>query len=304
MHLFHGSHLKGAIRMKHRADRVELCDSLSQGGTTPSAGAIAESVKVTSGSKTRVHVLIRPRPGDFCYTEREKRVMASDVAAARALGAHGVVVGALLADGRIDFQCLDELVALAKDHTPGMGRPALIVNGRAPAAAEAARPMEVTFHRAFDVCAGDPVAVLASLRHHGVDFVLTSGHTSSAWEGRDLLRRLVRYARSDEANLAAPAAGAPNDDGDEMAAAEGGQCGSVIRVIAGVGVSQRNAQALVSYTGVRDIHAGSALQENLLGIVSPKDIAMGSSSSGREHLILRTSASKVRQLRKSLVLEK
>jgi len=223
----------------------------------------------------------------------------ASVQAARALGAHGVVVGALLEDGRIDFQCLDELVALAKGHTPGMGRPALIVNGRAPAAAEAARPMEVTFHRAFDVCAGDPVAVLASLRHHGVDFVLTSGQSSSAWEGRDLLRRLVRYA-----NRAAPTAGAPIDYGDEMAAAGGGQCGSVIRVIAGAGVSQCNAQALVRYTGVRDIHAGSALQENLLGIVSAKDIAMGSSSSGREHLILRTSASKVRQLRNSLVLGK
>ena len=104
------------------ADRVELCDNLAVGGTTPSAGAIALSCRSLS---IPVHVLIRPRGGDFVYTELELAAMRHDIDVAKRLGAAGVVLGVLTADGAVDVERNAELIALA-------------------------RPLTVTFHKAFD----------------------------------------------------------------------------------------------------------------------------------------------------------
>lgn len=148
------------------ADRVELCPALVEGGITPSIGLIEEAV--ARSGPVRVHVLIRPRGGDFCYDEPERAVMRADVAAAVAAGAHGVVVGALTADREVDTDCLRELTGAA--------------DGRS-----------VTFHRAFDH-ARDPFAALDALLAAGVERVLTSGQQPTPAQGADLLRDLHRYA--------------------------------------------------------------------------------------------------------------
>jgi copper homeostasis protein len=147
------------------ADRVELCDNLAVGGTTPSAGTIAEACRWLS---VPVHVLIRPRAGDFVYSDCERAVMRHDIEAAKALGAAGVVLGALTAEGTIDRDQTAALLALA-------------------------RPLSVTFHRAVDQARDLPEA-LEALVALGVDRVLTAGGRPTAREGLETLRDLVDRA--------------------------------------------------------------------------------------------------------------
>lgn len=144
------------------ADRIELCDNLAVGGTTPSVGTIAEICRWLS---LPVHVLIRPRAGGFVYSERELAVMRRDIEAAKALGAAGVVLGVLDDEGRINRQQTAELVGLA-------------------------RPLSVTFHKAIDQ-ARDPLEAIDALIAMGVDRVLTSGGRPTALEGSEMLRQLM-----------------------------------------------------------------------------------------------------------------
>jgi copper homeostasis protein len=147
------------------ADRIELCDNLAVGGTTPSVGTIAEVCRWLS---LPVHVLIRPRAGGFVYSDRELAVMRRDIEAAIALGASGVVLGVLDAEGRIDRERTAELIGLA-------------------------RPLSVTFHKAIDQ-ARDPLESIEALITMGVDRVLTSGGRPTALEGCEILRGLVDRA--------------------------------------------------------------------------------------------------------------
>lgn len=147
------------------ADRIELCDNLSAGGTTPSVGTIAEAFRWLS---VPVHVLIRPRAGDFVYTARELGVMRRDIEAAKALGASGVVIGILHEDGRVD-----------RDRTAEL--------------AELARPLSVTFHKAIDQ-ACDTLEALDALIAIGVDRVLSSGARPTAVAGAVVLRSMVERA--------------------------------------------------------------------------------------------------------------
>lgn len=147
------------------ADRIELCAGLVEGGTTPSAGFLHMARRRFSG---RLMMMIRPRSGDFVYSAAEEAVMVQDIAAARDGGADGVVLGALKPDGRIDAALTARLMA-------------------------AARGMEVTFHRAFDV-SRDPAESLEVLMALGVTRVLTSGGRPSVPEGLDALAGLVRQA--------------------------------------------------------------------------------------------------------------
>ncbi len=145
------------------ARRVELCADLAVGGTTPSAGMIAVA---RNSVRIGIHVMIRPRGGDFCYSDAEFEVMKKDVVLAKELGADGVVFGILTRNGLVEEHRTRELVALA-------------------------RPMEVTFHRAIDATA-DPLRSLESLIGAGVDRILTSGRAPSALEGIDGIRQLVQ----------------------------------------------------------------------------------------------------------------
>ena len=147
------------------ADRVELCASLLEGGITPSPGVLRATLAAV---RIPVMAMVRPRGGDFLYSAREYAAMLDDVAAFRASGAAGVVIGCLTEDGDIDEARTTALVA-------------------------AARPLSVTFHRAFDM-ARDPAAALEALVRCGIDRVLTSGQRPTALEGLPLLRRLHAQA--------------------------------------------------------------------------------------------------------------
>lgn len=147
------------------ADRVELCANLLEGGTTPSAGTIQLArERLDIG----LNVMIRPRGGDFCYSDVEFEVMQRDVELAKQLRADGVVFGILDPDGAVDKRRTAELIA-------------------------AARPMSVTLHRAFDM-ARDPYQALEDLIELGVERVLTSGQENSVLEGLDLITELVQKA--------------------------------------------------------------------------------------------------------------
>lgn len=147
------------------AGRVELCSGLLEGGLTPSDGTLRLARQRLT---LPVHVLIRPRRGDFCYTEDEFEVMRLDLQRARALGADGVVLGILRPDGTVDRK-------------------------RTAVLAELARPMSVTFHRAIDA-ARDPQEALEVLLGLGIDRVLTSGQEATALEGVEVIAALVRQA--------------------------------------------------------------------------------------------------------------
>lgn len=147
------------------ASRLELCDCLLVGGTTPSAGMLEV---VRSRVRIPIHVLIRPRVGDFCYSESEILVIEKDIALAKSLGADGVVCGVLNPDGTVNVPVLEHLVNLA-------------------------RPLLFTFHRAFDMTANAHQALKAII-DLGIDYVLTSGQQPTAYQGQTLLAQLVQQA--------------------------------------------------------------------------------------------------------------
>lgn len=177
------------------AHRAELCANLLEGGTTPSLGMIRAARKV---SGIRLHVIIRPRGGDFLFDDDEFAMMESDVDAAKAEGADAVVIGLLNADGTIDVPRTRALVARA-------------------------RPMAVTFHRAFDMTP-DPFAALDTLIGLGVERVLTSGQEATVLEGLPLLADLVQRA------------------------------GDRIVVMPGGGITVRNVARIVAGARPREIH--------------------------------------------------
>lgn len=150
---------------KRGADRIELCDNLSQGGTTPSYGTIKLAL---STLKIPVFPIIRPRGGDFYYTPAEIEVIKEDIKICKSLGAKGVVLGILTADKKIDFKTLAEFMELAK-------------------------PMEVTFHKAIDELE-DPSLVIDDLVKLGVKRILSSGTKPTALEGKDMLNKMIAKA--------------------------------------------------------------------------------------------------------------
>lgn len=141
---------------------MELCSALSEDGLTPSVGMIRYA-KSLEGLK--VNVLIRPRGGDFVYTEAEIACMEEDIRMCRELGVDGVVIGALSKDGDIDIATCKRLV-------------------------EAAQGMSITFHRAFDVCR-NPEEAIEQIYQLGCHRLLTSGQASTAEKGMPMLKKLV-----------------------------------------------------------------------------------------------------------------
>lgn len=159
------SYPSGLAAQAGGADRVELCDNLADGGTTPSHGTLAVALEHLT---IPVFPIIRPRGGSFIYSADEIEVMERDVLHAAELGAPGIVIGALTAGGQVDVATVELLQAVAEDCI-------------------------ITFHRAFDVCR-DPHEALETLIALGVQRVLTSGQRATAWEGRALIAELVQQA--------------------------------------------------------------------------------------------------------------
>lgn len=180
------------------ATRVELCSALEIGGITPSAGLMREARKVND---IALHVLIRPRGGDFLYDEQEAECMVQDIITAKECGADGVVIGALTADGEIDTALCSRLTA-------------------------AAQGMNITFHRAFDMCR-DPYKALEEIIALGCNRILTSGQASTAEAGIETIKKLVALA-----------------DGR-------------ISIMPGCGVNANNAAKILDATGACEIHASA-----------------------------------------------
>ena len=154
--------------MKGGAQRVELCQNLELGGTTPSPADIRLTIEHLHAKAMAVFVLIRPRSGDFVYTKEEIEVMKQDILFCKNEGADGVVIGALTPDFEIDLPLLEQLTDLAQ-------------------------PMEVTFHRAFDLI-NDPFLGLEQLIELNIHRVLTSGQEETAMQGSRLIKQLIQKA--------------------------------------------------------------------------------------------------------------
>lgn len=157
---------EGAIAAEQGgATRIELCGNLIIGGTSPSASLlqiVKEKVNIP------IHAMIRPRFGDFCYTDLEFEEMKRQVISMKENKADGIVVGILKPDGSLDQDRMQTLIDLAK-------------------------PMDVVLHRAFDVCK-DPFEALEMAKELGITTILTSGQKQTALEGTDLLKKLVEKA--------------------------------------------------------------------------------------------------------------
>jgi copper homeostasis protein len=143
-----------------------LCAAIPEGGATPSYGTVIMAQQLTS--KIDINIIIRPRGGDFLYTDTEIQTMLSDISLAKQLHLHGVVFGCLTKEGDMDVPLMKKLM-------------------------DAAKPLSVTCHRAFDVCK-DPVLALEQLVDLGVDRILTSGQQPDAVQGIPLIRELVKRA--------------------------------------------------------------------------------------------------------------
>jgi copper homeostasis protein len=185
-----------AAAAKGGADRIELCSALSEGGITPSSGLI-RAVREAAG--IQLYIIIRPRGGDFVYSERELDVMRRDIAAAKEHGADGIVLGVLKPDNTVNRARTSELVELA-------------------------RPLRVTFHRAFDACR-DFNEALEDVIACGADRLLTSGGRPEAAKGLKTIAGLERQARRR------------------------------IRIMAGGGIRIGNVRTIALRTGVHEVHS-------------------------------------------------
>ncbi len=226
---------------KGGAGRVELCDNLTEGGTTPSAGMIA---LVRRNIRIGLQVIIRPRGGDFCYSDWEFEVMQHDIRQAKDLGADGIVLGLLQEDGAIDRRRTGMLL-------------------------EMARPLAVTFHRAFDMTR-DPFQALEDLVSLGVERILTSGQEATALEGLDLIAELQKKA-----------------------------AGRIL-IMPGGSVNARNAKRILSIGGIREIHAGGASREESPMSFRNDRVFMGKAFRPPEFLLSRVNAEQVRRLHQAI----
>jgi copper homeostasis protein len=226
------------------ATRIELCSDLIEGGITPSAGLIGVvRARVSIG----LQIIIRPRGGDFCYTDEEVEVMRRDIVVAKNLGADGVVLGILNAGGHIDVPGTRQLVELA-------------------------RPLNVTFHRAFDMAA-DLVQSLEDVCATGADRLLTSGGEQKCLQGAETIARLANLARGR------------------------------IAIMAGGGIGHHDAAAIIERTGVREIHVGlSTPVPSPMRYRNPR-LSMGKVQ-GREYERVQVLEESVRSLHSAILLAK
>ncbi|QOR36562.1 copper homeostasis protein CutC [Clostridium sp. 'deep sea'] len=182
------------------ADRLELCSELSVGGLTPSFGLVKQVRKITD---IKLNVLIRARSGDFCFNDNDIEIMVNDILELKKLGVDGVVIGALTQDATIAKKNVLKMI-------------------------NAAKPLSITFHRAFDLVKA-PQQALNTLIELGVDRVLTSGLAQNAFAGRHLIKQLVKYSQNK------------------------------IIIMPGAGVSENNIYDIVKTTGVSEIHSSGKI---------------------------------------------
>lgn len=220
------------------ASRIELCSALGEGGLTPSLGLMEV---VRARVTVPIAAMIRPRAGDFCYSAAEFEVMRRDLIALKERGANMMVFGLLEPDGSIDQARTRELIALA-------------------------RPLPVTFHRAFDMTR-DPRAALETLIELGCERVLTSGQEKSVLEGLDLLVDLVR------------------------------QAGGRIGVVPGGGITERNLPRILRECRVREFHVSASATRDSAMIFRNTRIPMGRTLAASEFALSTADETRVRRFR-------
>jgi copper homeostasis protein len=180
-------------------DRIELCSALAVGGLTPSHGLM----EIAAQSSVPAHAMIRPVAGDFVLNDAVLKTMLGDIKAARDAGLAGVVIGALTSDRRLDHDRLRQFIT-------------------------AAGPLDVTLHRAIDLCA-DPLRAVEEAADLGMTRILTSGAAHTAFAGRVVIAQMVKRAAGR------------------------------VTIMPGSGITAQNVAALVQDTGVRDVHASCAM---------------------------------------------
>ncbi|MBN3034431.1 MAG: copper homeostasis protein CutC [Bacteroidales bacterium] len=219
------------------AGRVELCGNIPEGGTTPSFGTIKTARNLLT---LKLHVIIRPRGGDFCYTDTEFGIMKEDILMCRELGVDGVVFGILLHDGPVDVRRTGHL-------------------------AELARPMSVTFHRAFDM-ARDPSEALDAVIGTGACRILTSGGRNKAADGLDTISRLVQKA------------------------------GERIIIMPGSGIHEGNIREIRERTGASEFHVSARGRVTGAMTFRKEGISMGGSPAASEYDREVTDPGRVREM--------
>ncbi len=222
------------------AQRVELCSDLYEGGVTPSVGLL-EAVR--SNISIGLHPIIRPRPGDFCYSDDEIDIIKRDIRIAKEAGADGVVFGLLKPDGTIHIEQTRILVELA-------------------------RPLSVTFHRAFDMAANLDQA-LEDVCATGADRLLTSGGEQDCVQGANAIARLVKAA------------------------------GDRIIIMAGGGIGQSNAISIIERTGATEIHVGLASTTTSPMLFRNTRVTLGKTH-GREYQRTQVTEENVRKLSQAI----
>ncbi len=223
---------------KGGADRVELCSDLFEGGLSPSIGSVRVAKRHTT---IPINAMVRPRGGDFCYSDIELEVMKEEVKAFKDEGVNAIVFGILTPDGEVDMKRSAELI-------------------------EAARPLPVTFHRAFDMTR-DPFRSLENLIELGVERVLTSGQEATVFEGSELLAELVKSA------------------------------GDRIVVMPGCGITERNFERIQSIVKAKEYHVFLPEEQKSEMIFHPGHIYMGGLLRQSEFTISHTSLERVKSVR-------
>jgi len=238
------AHIQSAIAAQEGgASRIELCDNLYEGGTTPSYAAIKLArAKLNIG----LNVMIRPRGSDFCYSGDEFEIMKEDIVACKELGADGVVFGILCPDGNVDIERTQQLVEIAK-------------------------PLSVTFHRAFDMTL-DPFRAMEEIIGLGVDRILTAGQANTVPEGLNLLIQLAEKA------------------------------GDRIIIMPGSGINEQNIAEIRDKTGLREFHLTARKPVQSLMTYRKEGIYMGGLKEIPEFEISLTDTERVKTIVSKLVM--
>lgn len=225
------------MAQKGGAQRVELCDNIYEGGTTPSYGAIKIAREKLN---IELNIIIRPRGGDFCYSDLEFEIMQKDIMFAKENGVDGIVIGLLKPGGNIDVKRTKQLVELAK-------------------------PMSVTFHRAFDV-SNEPFQALNDIIDCGCNRLLTSGQQNKAFDGLNLIKNLIEKAKNQ------------------------------IIIMPGSGINETNIQEIYERTRATEFHA--SLRKNVLSKMNYKNenINMGGIPQIDEFTISVTDSDRVQKM--------
>ncbi|XP_077981573.1 copper homeostasis protein cutC homolog [Glandiceps talaboti] len=220
------------------ASRVELCAALMEGGITPSLGLLRA---VKAECRLPVFVMIRPRGGDFCYSDFELDVMRQDISLAKENGADGIVFGMLTRSGEVDVERCQVFI-------------------------EMSRPLEVTFHRAFDMVQNPSKALEDLIRLH-FNRVLTSGLESTALEGTPVIKQLIEQARKR------------------------------ITVVPGGGITDRNLHRILEETGAQEFHCTARRSQSSVMVYHNTNVHMGAALYPPEYTTKFTNAELVQKLK-------